>query len=229
MAAAAAVFAPEVRSAEHTAGGADAGLERLRLPDYVQLAAIAQVLGAARGRAAVTAAAIKAWDKILSIYFLAELAQTFGTRTELKTFDLDPSAKGSDFDALHRAGRHRSAVEKLVDLRNQVEAADGEQRVKLERTYQRRYAALRTELAEGTRAVPLEAYRNYVTTEIGPELDAGSQVVVYLRGHYVRLQAVHDDHVVVDDPGRSSRANRTVTYEEARAMAYFKMRLVISG
>lgn len=223
------VFAPEVRSAEHTAGGAGAGLERLRMPDYVQLAAIAHVLGSGTGRAAVLAAARSAWQKILSIHFLEDLAESFGAGGELVTFDLDPSAKGTDFAALDRAGKHRSAVERLVDLRNQVEAATGKRRTRLERAYQQRYRAMRDELAVGTDAVSVDAYRRYVIEHIGTELDAGSQIVVYLHGHYVRLQAVHDDHVVVDDPGRAARANRKVTYEEARAMAYFKMRLVISA
>jgi len=45
----------------------------------------------------------------------------------------------------------------------------------------------------------------------------------------VRLQAIHDDHLVIDDPARAARANRKVTWEEARAMGYFNYRLVIEG
>jgi hypothetical protein len=43
----------------------------------------------------------------------------------------------------------------------------------------------------------------------------------------VRLQAVEDDHVVVDDPGSAGKANRKVTWEEARAMGYFAVGLVL--
>jgi hypothetical protein len=52
---------------------------------------------------------------------------------------------------------------------------------------------------------------------------------VLISGHYVRLQAIFDDHVVVDDPAQQARANRKVTWEEARAMGYFKHRLVLQG
>jgi hypothetical protein len=44
-----------------------------------------------------------------------------------------------------------------------------------------------------------------------------------------RRDALHDDHVVVDDPARQARANRRVTWEEARAMGYFYYRLVLEA
>ncbi|MFI7496033.1 hypothetical protein ACH9D2_15125 [Kocuria sp. M4R2S49] len=227
--AAATVFSAQVRGAAHTVGGAEAALAGLRLPDFVQLAAIAHELGAGRGGTAVREAARRAWARILSIAFLATLAESFGAHAEIKDFDLDTAAEGTDYQALHAAGKHRSAVEKLTDKRNQMEAATGAKRDRLEREYDRLYASMQAKLRLRTDDISVAAYRQNVLSVIGPELDAGAQIVVYLRGHYVRLQAVHADHVVVDDPGQKARANRKVTYEEARAMAYFKKRLVITG
>ena len=46
-------------------------------------------------------------------------------------------------------------------------------------------------------------------------------------GHFVRLQSLDENHVLVNDPARDSRALTKLTYEEARAMGYFATRFVI--
>jgi hypothetical protein len=38
----------------------------------------------------------------------------------------------------------------------------------------------------------------------------------------VRLDAVDDEHIQVDDPGRKNFKNLTVTWEQARDLGYFK-------
>jgi predicted double-glycine peptidase len=48
------------------------------------------------------------------------------------------------------------------------------------------------------------------------------------RNHFVCLQSLGDDHVIVDDPARDSRSATRLTYAEARAMGYFHMRFVVS-
>ena len=40
-------------------------------------------------------------------------------------------------------------------------------------------------------------------------------------GSFVRLQSLDENHVLVNDPARDSRALTKLTYEEARAMGYF--------
>jgi hypothetical protein len=48
-------------------------------------------------------------------------------------------------------------------------------------------------------------------------------------GHFVRVLAVHDDHVVIDDPANPGRAHKNVRWDEARAEALFGRRLVLSS
>jgi hypothetical protein len=247
IAAAAKVFRSEVGEAELTVAGENDAWSKvagLRLPDFMQLAAIAEVLSSGKAsNAAVTAAAVKAWDKILSIYFLKTLAGRFGASAEVKLFTLDPSKstkeQKKDTDVLAGWGsskswgkkgtKRRSAVEKIVDARNQMEAATGKTREAKQKEYERlmkRYGSALSGAGIEER-LPLESYKNAVVTQIGAEFEAGAAVVVSLSGHYVRLQAIHEDHVVVDDPGQAGRANRNVTWAEARAMGYFLRRLVI--
>lgn len=52
--------------------------------------------------------------------------------------------------------------------------------------------------------------------------------LVGLSNHFVRLQSLGDDHVILDDPARDSRSATRLTYAEARAMGYFHMRFVVS-
>jgi hypothetical protein len=84
-------------------------------------------------------------------------------------------------------------------------------------------------LGEDENLIPMQEYRERVRATIGAQVDRGAQVVVGLSGHYVRLQSLGDDHVIVDDPGRATRTNRKVAWEEARAMGYFASALVVSG
>jgi hypothetical protein len=141
IAAVAAAFKPEVASARLTVSGAGGDWDRfagLRLSDFMQLAAIAEVLTTSKPTAAQIATAAKtAWGKILSIYFLQDLAKRFGATTAVSPFTLDPGKtfkerdkEAGQFKAWAR--KHRGKVEKLVDLRNQTEAAEGDKRVALE-------------------------------------------------------------------------------------------------
>jgi hypothetical protein len=239
IAAIAAAFQPEVASATLTVAGAGGDWDRvagLRLSDFMQLAAIAEVLTSTRPKAAqLTAAAKTAWGKILSIYVLGDLAKRFGATTAVTPFTLDPGRtfkerdkEAGQFKAW--AGKHRGKVEKLVDLRNQMEAAEGDKREALETKYHKQYSALQAAFGDDAeQAVALESYRSAVVTQIGPELERGAQVEVALAGHYVRLQAIHDDDVMVDDPAQQARTNRKVTWEDARAMGYFYYRLVLDA
>jgi hypothetical protein len=243
--AAAEVFHTEVTAAKHAVPGGGGGetwnsITGLRLPDFVQLAAIAEKLGGKAGSPQeVNAAAKAAWDAILSISFLDTIAQRFsGVKAEPKPFELDPTKvktkKERTAEAYRLKGwakKHRSAVEKLVDLRNKMEKApEGKQREKLKQAYE---AALKklggVPGADIEAEISLQGYKTAVKQQIGGELETGSQIVVSLAGHYVRLQAIHEDHVVVDDPATAERASRKVMWDEARAMGYFNYRLVITG
>lgn len=55
---------------------------------------------------------------------------------------------------------------------------------------------------------------------LGAELDAGRQVVILLPGHFVRLQAVAEDGIIVDDPAKGTKKNRPMPFKE---VSTFKM------
>jgi len=242
---AAEVFHTEVTAAKSTVSGGAGGtwdsIKGLRLPDFVQLAAIAEKLGGKAGSPQeVNAAAVTAWDAILSIGFLGQVAKKFsGVTAQPKPFEIDPTKvktkKERTAEAYRLKGwaaKHRGAVEKLVDLRNRMEKApEGKQREKLKQQYEAALKKLGGVVpGAGIEAeIPLESYKTAMKQQIGGELEAGSQIVVSLAGHYVRLQAIHEDHVMVDDPATAERANRKVLWDEARAMGYFNYRLVLNG
>lgn len=222
------VFSSEAGSAKMTVGK---GVSGMRLSDFMQFAAIAEQLGSDTSKKAVTAAAVSAWSKILSIGFLKTLASRFGTSGSVKLFSVDANAtskeKESETYKLRKFGKkHRKATEKLVDARNKWEESGSD---KDKAAYDKLKKPLDDALVgDGIEDdIGIEAYKSAVIEQIGAEMDGGSAVVVLLSGHYVRLQAIHDDHCVVDDPGRKSRANRKVLWPEARAMGYFSYRLVL--
>ena len=129
--------------------------------------------------------------------------------------------------------KRRHIVERLVAARNEMEAAKGKKREDKRQVYENMKHKYRRVLSAEKieKNIPIESYKNVIKSQIGPELDGGAAIVVNLYHHYVRLEAVHDDYVVVDDPGslRKSelRANRKVTWDEARHMGYFMRWLVI--
>jgi hypothetical protein len=73
----------------------------------------------------------------------------------------------------------------------------------------------------------LDDYKSVAIQEVGAEIGAGCAVVVNLYNHYVRIQELHDGYFVVDDPGGRDRSNRKVLWDEARAMGYFRKRIVL--
>lgn len=221
------VYRDRIRSeAKHTTGGTGGDWGQmigLRLPDFLQFVAIADCAGGTSD-SAVLAGAQAAWNKILSIYFLSELASKFGVGGSVKTFTTDTGAKKQGYDALSNfGGAHRKDVEHLVDARNKYEASGAEK----DKAAYEKLLAREQKAMDGDGKLDIADYRNAIISQVGADLDSGAAIVVSISGHYVRLQAIHDDHVVVDDPGRTERSNRKVTWEEARAMGYFKHRLVL--
>lgn len=51
----------------------------------------------------------------------------------------------------------------------------------------------------------------------GAELDAGRQVVMLIPGHFVRLQAVVEDGIIVDDPATGTKKNRPMAFSEVKS------------
>jgi hypothetical protein len=113
---------------------------------------------------------------------------------------------------------HRKDVEKYINARNKNEVTSD---------LQAGYDAAMADTSIDDR-LSLEAYRDYVIEHIGADLAAGGSIVIALSGHYAKLQAIVPDGLIVNDPARDSRAATHLTWAEARAMGYFKHRLVLS-
>jgi len=223
------LYSSEISTAKMTVGSKVNGL---RLPDFLQLAAIAECLGSDTSAEAVTAATVKAWEKILIIGFLKKLASRFGVSASVKLFTTELSnekkTREDETKRLRSYGKkHRRKVERLVDARNKAEASGSpKDKAAYHRWAKKLEAALSGKGIEDE--ISIEAYKNAVISQIGEALDSGHGVVGLLSGHYIHLQAIHEDHIIVDDPGRWSRYNRKVRFDEARAMGYFAYRLEIS-
>ncbi|MDA0160733.1 hypothetical protein OM076_10690, partial [Solirubrobacter ginsenosidimutans] len=196
---------------DKAAGKVGSELAGLRLPDYVAMAAIAWQMGYKTGNdAAILKGGNDAFNAIPSADAIATLAADFGakaTKGNLATAD-DLASYGKD---------HWKAADN--------QATD---ETKKNRTAEQRAAnAGGLSTAEIERKVPLERYKSTVIAKLGPQLDAGRQVVIGQYRHFVRLQAVTDEFVIKDDPGHYTGANEKATWEEARAMGLFLKWIVI--
>lgn len=204
-------------------GGDWSQMVGLRLPDFLQFVAIAEC-ASGTSDSAILEGAQEAWNKILSIYFLENLANKFGVSGDIKSFTTTPGKKKEGFAALDKFGAaNRKDAEALTDARNKAEASGSEK----DKAAYEKLLAKEQDIMNGNGKLDIDDYKAAVIAEVGADLDSGAAVVVAITRHYVRLQAIHDDHVVVDDPGQAHRANRKVLWEEARAMGYFKYRLVL--
>jgi hypothetical protein len=195
-------------------------LAGLRLPDFVAMAAIVWQMGYKTGsEQAIIAGGNAAFQAIPSAGAIAKLAGDFGVPAKKGALTLAASGKAdatpgaldafgqthwkaADDQAVGETGRGRSAQQRSA-------SAGGLSNSEIERK------------------VPLERYKQAVLAQIGPELDAGKQVVVGQWHHFVRLQAVSDEFVIKDDPGHFTGANEAATWEEARAMGLFLNWIVI--
>jgi hypothetical protein len=207
-------------------------LAGMRLPDFMELAAIARSMPDTSDDG-VKAGAKEAWDSILSIYTLKDLASKFGASGSVIAFDATGAKhvkkntkKGiagqeSDLDVLSGfSSGHRKDVEKYINAKNK---GDEKEIAK----YQGGYDAAMNDDSIDDR-LSIETYRDYVIEHIGADLAKGGSIVISLAGHYAKLQAIVADGIIVNDPARSTRAATHLSWKEARAMGYFKHRLVLT-
>lgn len=177
--------------------------------------------------ASIKAAAQRAWNSIKGHGDLVALAKQFGVGAEIKRFDATGTkGKASDYDVLRAHGKTNrgvtnNPVEKYINAVAERRPKDVIE--KLRPAYEKAISG-----AGIDDRLSLDAYREHVISEIGADLDAGRAVVIGMANHFARLQAVRPDHIVVDDPARSTRSGTVTKYEEARAMGYFYMRIVLS-
>lgn len=104
---------------------------------------------------------------------------------------------------------------------------------KLNSADQKRYKTLwnyeqcNKEKADETLAV--STYRDAVLKKVNPLLNEGAQILVGMEEHFVRLDALDETGIQVDDPGERGFKNLQVTWEQARNLGYFKGFWSISG
>ncbi|MBE9129619.1 MULTISPECIES: hypothetical protein [unclassified Coleofasciculus] len=70
--------------------------------------------------------------------------------------------------------------------------------------------------------LPLASYKASVLSPMSNLLGSGKQVIVNLHNHFVRLEAINEENIVVDDPGSRTKKNMDISWEDARALGYFK-------
>ena len=233
----AAVFANDIEVKATGKVGKD--LAGLRLPDYMAMCAIARAMRYKPGtrddilNAMTTAFGNNKADTdhaIQNIGTLADLAHDFGANPKIGKFKLTPATKGDrDADTLSGWGKDHwvaanAAGDRLTALRNQL---NRERDPTKQAALERQIAALaQSEAGAASDAgieakIPLDQYKRIVMAQIGPELDAGREVVVGQWHHFVRLQSIDENYIVKDDPGWYNRSNMTISWEQARAMGLF--------
>src|SRR4029077_2572419 len=168
---------------------------------------------------AILAGGNAAFNSVPSADAVATLARDFGATAKQGALTLAASGRADatpdalkEFGGQHWKQADNQATQETTDKKSPDQRA-------------RRAGGLST--ADIERKVPVERYKQAVLAQIGPELDAGKQVVVGQWHHFVRLQAVSDEFVVKDDPGHYTGANEAATWEEARAMGLFLNWIVI--
>lgn len=77
--------------------------------------------------------------------------------------------------------------------------------------------------------ITVAAYKARVLPPLAAALQQGKQVLVNLRNHFVRLVAISDKSVTVDDPARNTSNKYDVTWEQALAQGYFKNYLIVKA
>jgi len=212
------VFSKDVDEKAHDKVGSD--LAGLRLPDFVAMAAIVWQMKYRTGsEKAILAGGNAAFNSVPSADAVATLARDFGATAKQGALTLAASGRADatpdalkEFGGQHWKQADNQATQETTDKKSPDQRA-------------RRAGGLST--ADIERKVPVERYKQAVLAQIGPELDAGKQVVVGQWHHFVRLQAVSDEFVVKDDPGHYTGANEAATWEEARAMGLFLNWIVI--
>ncbi|HUQ01639.1 MAG TPA: hypothetical protein VM261_04050 [Kofleriaceae bacterium] len=196
-------------------------LKAMRLPDFMQIAYVAHFM-TNDSPAALAAARNQGFNSLTDGGVMARVATHFGAHGEYHLRD-DATVLRAQGNAAFGKSHRRAA---MIELGRKRRDGDGD----LE-TVRARYGQ-QMDVAVAEKKLPIEAYRSWVQTTIGGELGSGAAIVMGMGGgggHFVRVQAVHDDHMVMDDPGNWKNANLKVTYEEARAMGAFWNRIVITG
>lgn len=184
---------------------AAADFEALRLPDFMALIGIARKMP--RGAAdyddkkfdkAVSSARGKAATATTAHATMVDLLETFGA-------------------TVVKSGVHASALGQIGEARRDYTrillGTGGDEREKKKAKY---------EAMDADKLLKVSTYRNSVLKAVNPLLDTGAQILVGMENHFVRLDALDEDAVQVDDPGYAILKNARLTWQQARDLGMFK-------
>jgi len=239
----ASVFKADIAQARLATEGTDGGLASLlglRLPDFLELAAVVEFITSAEPkRDEIVAAAVQAVAAKTQGSFLKRMARKFGAPATDKPIQWDPAKKSeansrtnqtlNDYGSAHRGdGSH--GVEQLSTARNIAEKeTDPKKKAADTKRYEallpKQQAALAGDGIEND--LGLDSYKSAVTRELAPEIDAGRGVIAGLYMHWTRLYGIDGDHILVQDPGAWNRTEINLTWAEARAQGYFWANIVV--
>jgi hypothetical protein len=221
-------YGHDVAGAARASAGHDvsfASLRGLRLPDFMELAAIATNLHSANpSEAEIKKAAQFAVDNKTDLSFLAQIAQDFNAQTTL-SYNTIGAKKTA---ALKKIGNaYHIKADDLVDLRNRAEAHPDDKALRARYERAKAEADPQINSAELEKELGLDDYRSSVMGVIKPLLDSGAGVISGTYNHFTHCYEMTDDHIRVQDPGLWARADRKVRWDEARALEYFWNYLVV--
>jgi hypothetical protein len=184
---------------------AAADFEALRLPDFMSLVGIARKLpkGAAELDADKFDAAVsKAREQA------AKATTAHSTITDVLTaFGTTPVQGWISTAKLEQIGSARRDYTRIL-----LGAGNKDREAK-----KAKYDALDADAILG-----VGTYRKAVLKEIAPLLDSGAQILVGMENHFVRLDAIGEDGLQIDDPGYGTLRNARLTWQQARDMGMFK-------
>lgn len=76
--------------------------------------------------------------------------------------------------------------------------------------------------------LPLADYKSTIIPVMQAAINGGNQVMVNLHNHFVRLQSLDEDAIIIDDPGNRQGENVRVPWEQAREYGYFQNYLILA-
>jgi hypothetical protein len=139
--------------------------------------------------------------------------------------------------ALDPDSEDRAALEKLKkDEEETLRGLEAERKSKLEeiagfRLEQAASEAVGSKTGEEAlveEALPLSVYKMAFIPLMQDLLGSGAQVIVIIHNHFVKLQAISEENIIVHDPAGWGKANTVVSWETARELGYFKRYNVVN-
>jgi hypothetical protein len=186
---------------------AAADFEALRLPDFMSLAGIARklpkdfaTLDADKFDQAVGKARDKAAAATTAHSTITDLIDAFGAKSKqewlftTKLEEIGTARRDYTRVLLGAGGKDREAKKAKYD------AAE----------------------ARADELLPVSTYRASVLKSLNPLLDSGAQILVGMENHFVKLDALDETTVQIDDPGYGTLKNARLTWKQARDFGMFK-------